>query len=341
MPEAIIARTVERSSETVFTLTRAKGCEMESLAGIFVGIDVSKTWLDVAVHEQAVCFRVGNDASGMAELVQCLQAMKPTLVVLEATGGFEMLVVAELAHADMPVVVMNPRRVRAFARSIGRLAKTDKLDAKLLAHFAFAVRPEPRALPSEAEERLAALVTRRRQLVNMLTVEKNRLQTGCSEMQRDIQEHINWLKANLAKLDKSIRQFVEDMPVWKEKDAILRSVPGVGSVTSNTLLAMLPELGKLNRQEIAALVGVAPVNKDSGKKQGKRRVYGGRASVRSVLYMAALAAKKFNPVIQKFYERLLKAGKEKKVALTACMRKLLVILNAMMRTNQPWRTQAA
>ncbi len=310
---------------------------MESTAGIFVGIDVSKAWLDVAVHEGTTCFRLGNDAPGIAELIQRLEEMKVALVVLEATGGFEALAVAELAHADIPVVIINPRRVRAFARSTGRLAKTDKLDAKLLAHFAFAVRPEPRSLPSEAEERLTGLMTRRRQIVDMLTIEKNRLQTVRAEMREDIESHIGWLKANLAKLDKDIRQFVADTPAWKEKDAILRSVPGVGTVTSNTLLAMLPELGKLNRQQIAALVGVAPVNKDSGKKQGKRRVYGGRASVRSVLYMAALAAKKFNPVIRRFYERLLKQGKEKKVALTACMRKLLVILNAMLRTNQAWR----
>jgi transposase len=313
---------------------------MENTAEIFVGIDVSKAWLDVAVHRSDTCFRVGNDDQGIGELVERLQKERPTLVVLEATGGFEMQVAAELAQANLPVVITNPRRVRAFARSTGRLAKTDKLDAQLLAHFAFAVRPEPRSLPSEAEEHLTGLMTRRRQMVDMLTVEKNRLQTVRTEMRDDIEEHIGWLKVKLAKLDQEIREFVEDTPAWKEKDAILQSVPGVGSVTSHTLLAMLPELGKLNRQEIAALVGVAPVNKDSGKKQGKRRVYGGRATVRSVLYMAALAAKKFNPVIRKFYERLLKQGKEKKVALTACMRKLLVILNAMMRTNQAWRLQA-
>jgi len=261
--------------------------------------------------------------------------------LLEATGGFEMLLVAKLANAGLPVVVSNPRRVRAFARSTGRLAKTDKLDAKLLAHFAAAVRPPVRTLPSEEEEQLTGLLARRRQIVDMLTVEKNRLHTVRPALRSDIEEHIAWLQEKLSKLDEEIDQFVQATPLWKEKDAILRSVPGVGRVTSTTLLGMLPELGKLNRQQIAALVGVAPVNKDSGRKQGKRRVYGGRADVRSVLYMAALAASKFNPVIKKFYERLIKQGKEKKVALTACMRKLLVILNVMMRTLEPWRTQAA
>ena len=314
---------------------------MAETAGIFVGIDVSKLWLDIAVHESETNWRVGNDDSGIAGLVKRLKQMKPTLVVLEATGGYEMLVVAELAHANLPVVVTNPRKVRAFARSTGKLAKTDKLDAKLLAHFAAAIRPTVRPMPSEEEEQLTGLLVRRRQLVDMLTVEKNRLHTVRPALRCDIEEHIDWLESKLAKMDEEIDQFVKKTSWWKEKDAILRSAPGVGRVTSCTLLAMLPELGTLNRQEIAALVGVAPVNKDSGRKQGKRRVYGGRATVRSVLYMAALAAKKYNPVIRIFYERLIKLGKEKKVALTACMRKLLVILNAMMRTNQPWRTQTA
>jgi transposase len=339
VPEDIIARTVERSREAVFTLTRAEGAEMASAAEIFVGIDVSKIWLDVAVHERETFFRVSNEEHDIAKLVMWLKATEPALVVLEATGGFEKMVVFELSRADLPVVVTNPRRVRAFARSTGRLAKTDKLDARLLAHFGFAVRPEPRALPDENEERLTGLLTRRRQIVDMLTVEKNRLQTVRVEMQADIEEHIRWLQEKLAKLDEAIKQFVDSEPAWKEKDTILQSVPGVGPVTASTLLAMLPELGKLNRQQIAALVGVAPVNKDSGRKQGKRRVYGGRAAVRSVLYMAALSARKFNPVIREFYDRLIKQGKEKKVALTACMRKLLVILNAMLRENQSWQLQ--
>lgn len=312
---------------------------MAETAGIFVGIDVSKTWLDIAVHEATETWRAGNDDEGIANLVKRLKQLKPTLVVLEATGGYEMQLVAELAHASLPIVVTNPRKVRAFARSTGKLAKTDKLDAKLLAHFAAAIRPAVRSLPSEEEEQLTGLLVRRRQLVDMLTVEKNRLHTVRPALRDDIKEHIAWLQAKLSKMDEEIDQFIKKSTLWKEKDAILRSTPGVGRVTSCTLLAMLPELGTLNRQEIAALVGVAPVNKDSGRKQGKRRVYGGRATVRSVLYMAALSAKRCNPRIKEFYEGLLRRGKEKKVALTACMRKLIVILNAMMRLNQPWRTE--
>ena len=312
---------------------------MKKAVEIFVGIDVSKVWLDVAVHEREEDFRAGNEDAGIANLVQRMKELKPTLIVIEPTGGFEKLVVAELTHAGLAVVVVNAKRVRDFARATGRLAKTDKLDAKVLAHFAAAIRPALRSLHSEEEEQLTALLTRRRQVVDMLTVEKNRLVTVRAKMRTDIEDHIQWLTNSLKDLDKEIEDFVEDTPVWKEKDALLQSVPGVGPVTSATMLGMLPELGKLNRQQIAALVGVAPVNKDSGKKQGKRRVYGGRADVRSVLYMAALSAKKFNPVIREFYERLIKQGKEKKVALTACMRKLLVILNAMMRTDQHWRSQ--
>jgi transposase len=341
VPEQIIARTVERSLEAVSKLIWAKGEEMEKVAEIFVGIDISKSWLDIAVHEREEVFRVGNDDEGIVKLVKWMKEMKPELIVLEPTGGFEMLVVAELTHAGLPVVVVNAKRVRDFARATGRLAKTDKLDAKVLAHFAKAIRPAVRGLRSAEEEQLTALLTRRRQILNMLTVEKNRLVTVRAKMRTDIEVHIHWLSSNLQELNEEIETILATSPIWKEKDAILQSVPGVGPVTSATMLGMLPELGKLNRQEIAALVGVAPVNRDSGRKHGKRRVYGGRADVRSVLYMAALAAKKFNPVIRKFYERLINQGKEKKVALTACMRKLLVILNVMMRTNQPWRTQPA
>ena len=313
---------------------------MAETAGIFVGIDISKTWLDIAVHESEETWRVGNDDVGIAGLVKRLKQARPILIVLEATGGYEMQLVAQLAQAKLPVVVTNPRKVRAFARSTGKLAKTDKLDAKLLAHFAAAIRPAVRPLPSEEEEQLTGLLVRRRQVVDMLTVEKNRLHTVRAALRGDIKEHIAWLQDKLTKLDGEIDQFVKMTSVWKEKDSILQSTPGVGRVTSCTLLAMLPELGTLNRQEIAALVGVAPVNKDSGRNQGKRRVYGGRATVRSVLYMAALAAKRYNPRIKKFYDELIRRGKEKKVALTACMRKLIVILNAMLRTNQPWRVES-
>jgi transposase len=308
---------------------------------IFVGIDVSKKWLDVAVHEPAEGFRVSNDESGIASLVKRLKKLKPRLIVVEATGGFEMLVVAELSRAGLSVAVVNAKRVRDFAKATGQIAKTDKLDAKVLAHFAAAVRPTVRRLRTDEEEQLTALLTRRRQVLEMLTIEKNRLVTVRTKRRADIEAHIRWLSKSLKELDKEIEEFVENSPIWKEKDALLQSVPGVGPVTSATMLGMLPELGELNRQQIAALVGVAPMNKDSGKKQGKRRVFGGRAAVRSVLYMAALSAKKFNPLIRKFYERLIKHGKEKKVALTACMRKLLVILNAMMHSQQPWRTLTA
>ena len=222
-----------------------------------------------------------------------------------------------------------------------QIAKTDKLDARVLAHFAAAIRPEVRSLRNEAEEQLTALLTRRRQVLDMLTVEKNRLVSVRAKMRSDLEAHIHWLSNNLKELDQQIEEFVKGSPLWKEKDALLQSVPGVGPVTSATMLGMLPELGLLNRQEIAALVGVAPMNKDTGNKQGKRSIYGGRAEVRSVLYMAALSAKKHNPFIRTFYARLIQHGKEKKVALTACMRKLLVILNAMLRTNQPWRSQTA
>ena len=312
---------------------------MADPAGIFVGIDVSKARLDVAVHEPAQSWSADNRDRGIAELVQRLQSLAPALIVLEATGGFELPLVAELMHARLPVRVSNPRRVREFARATGQLAKTDRLDAKVLAAMAALLRPEPRPLPSEAEEQLTALLTRRRQILEMLTVEKNRLHTVRASMRRDIEEHIAWLTEKLAKLDEAIDQFVQSSSLWKEKDAILQSAPGVGRVTSSTLLGMLPELGTLNRQEIAALVGVAPLNRDSGRKRGKRRVFGGRAGVRRVLYMAALAATHCNPKIKKFYEHLLKQGKEKKVALTACMRKLLVILNAMVHAMQPWRTE--
>jgi transposase len=314
---------------------------MKKTVEIFVGIDISKAWLDVAVHEGEEAFRANNTDEGIASLVKRLKKLKPTLIVLEPTGGFEKLVMAELTHASLPAVVVNAKRVRDFARATGRFAKTDELDAKVLAHFAAAVRPPVRDLRSEEEEQLTALLTRRKQVLDMLTMEKNRLGTVRAKMRSAIEAHIQWLSKSLKDLDKEIEDFVESTSLWKEKDTLLQSVPGVGPVTSATMLGMLPELGLLNRQEIAALVGVAPVNRDSGKKQGRRRVYGGRADVRSVLYMAALVAKKFNPVIRKFYERLIQHGKEKKVALTACMRKLLVILNAMMHSNQPWRIQAA
>jgi len=306
-------------------------------AEIFIGIDVSKHKLDIAVWETGEYWVESNHEEGFASLMEKLKAMNPALIVLEATGGLELPLVYELAYAKLPVAVVNPKRIRDFAKSIGQLAKTDKLDARIIAHFAYAVRPEVRKLQSEEDERLTALITRRRQVIEMLTAEKNRLHSARLGMKERVEKHIGWLNEELDGLDQEIHDYIQQSPVWKEKNDILRGVPGVGPVTGATLLACLPELGELNRQEIAALVGVAPVNKDSGKKRGKRRVFGGRAVVRSVLYMAALSAAHHNPRISGFYERLLRRGKEKKVALTACMRKLLVILNTMIKNKTQWR----
>jgi len=305
----------------------------------FVGIDVSKLYLDVACWRSKEYRRFGNDPKGILDLIEWINTQTTELVVLEATGGLELPLVAELAYAKLRVAVVNPRRIREFARSIGQLAKTDKLDARVIAHFGAATHPEARKLPTEDEEKLTALITRRRQLIEMLTAERNRLYSARFAMQERIETHIAWLEKELHDLDDGITKSIHQSPIWKEKDKLLRSVPGIGPVTSATILAMLPELGTINRQKIAALVGVAPVNKDSGKRQKKRRVFGGRASVRSVLYMAALSASKFNPRIKAFYEHLLRMGKEKKVALTACMRKLLVILNAILHHQQVFAPQ--
>jgi transposase len=306
---------------------------------VFVGIDVGQAFLEVASYGDESEWRVGNDGDGIAGLVPRLQALSPSIIVVEATGGMELPLVASLAAAGVPVAVVNPTRVRQFARATGKLAKTDKLDARVLAHFAQAVRPLVRPLRSEEEEHLSALVTRRRQVIVMLTAEKNRLVTTRAALRKRVERHIEWLEEELASLDHEISSFIASDPQCEAKDSLLRSVPGVGPVTAATILAELPELGSLNRQKIAALVGVAPVNRDSGKKHGKRRVFGGRASVRRTLYMAALSATKFNPIIKVFYQRLLSRGKEKKVALTACMRKLLVILNAMVARHTHWQPE--
>lgn len=313
---------------------------MSNASECFIGIDVSKAQLDVAIYDPASTWQAPNTDSGIRDLVQHVQSLHPTLVVLEATGGYELRLVAELAAAHQPVAVTNPRRVRAFARSTGQYAKTDKLDARLLARFGAVLRPEPRPLPTEAEDHLTALLTRRQQLIEMLTVEKNRRPTLRPTMRADLDEHLAFLTERLKKLEAEIDEFIQGTPLWKDKDELLQSVPGVGRVTACTLVAQLPELGTLDRQAIAALVGVAPVNKDSGRKTGKRHIYGGRAPVRSTLYMAALSATKHNPTIKRFYERLLARGKEKKVALTACMRKLLVILNAILRSKRAWSAPA-
>jgi transposase len=308
---------------------------------VFIGIDVSKAQLDVALRPTDDCWHVNNEESGIARLVERLRTIQPTLIVLEATGGLEVPVTGALAEAGLPVVVVNPRHARDFAKATGRLAKTDTLDARGLAHFAEAVRPTPRPLPEAQAQALSALLTRRRQLVQMLTAERRRLQTAPRQIRADIQAHITWLTRRLARTDDDVAAAIHASPLWRAKDEILQSTPGVGPLLSRTLVAGVPELGVLNRQEIAALIGVAPFNRDSGTVRGKRAVWGGRAQVRAVLYMSTLAAVRHNPVLKAFYERLRAVGKAPKVALTACMRKLLTILNAMLKHRTPWHENYA
>jgi transposase len=303
---------------------------------MYVGIDVSKEMLDVVTEPAGESWRVRNTMEDVGELARRLAPQQPTLIVLEATGGFEATVAAVLATAGLPVAIVNPRQVRDFARSVGRLAKTDRLDAQVLARFAEAVRPTPRALPDAAARRLSALCGRRRQLIEMLTAEQNRLPRADPAVRPSVEAHIRWLRQQLTHLDDELGNAVRESPIWRRKDELLRSVRGVGPVLSTTLLAELPELGTLTRKQIAALVGVAPLNRDSGTFRGKRVTWGGRAPVRRVLYMAALVGTRCNPVLRAFYARLLAAGKPKKVALTACMRKLLVTLNAMLRDGTAW-----
>ena len=304
----------------------------------FVGIDVSKAQVDVAVRPTGQRWVVSYDETGIKELVSQMVDLGPAMVLLEATGGLELPLVAALAAAALPVVVVNPRQVRDFARATGTLAKTDALDAAVLAHFADAIRPEVRPLRDAESQVLNSLTARRRQVLTMLVSEKNRLGTAISAVRPRIEAHIAWLEQELSDLDQELRQSLRRSPVWREKDDLLRTVPGVGEQLSLTLLADLPELGTLDRRQIAALVGVAPFNRDSGTLRGRRAVWGGRSSrVRGVLYMGTLTATRFNPVISDFYPRLLAAGKPKKVALVACMRKLLTILNAMVKNNSTWR----
>ena len=307
----------------------------------FVGIDVSKATLDIASLPDAETWIVTKDDPGLAELVPRLAALHPTLVVLEATGGFESAAVAALAKRGLPVVVVNPRQVRDFAKSIGRLAKTDAIDAGVLALFGDRLRPAVRPLPDAALQLLEALLTRRRQLLDMLQAEKNRLGFARGLVQRDITTHIRWLEKRVADVDGDLAQAIAASPLYRAQEQLLRSVPGVGRVTAMTLLGKLPELGRLSRHEVAALVGVAPLNRDSGKRRGKRFVWGGRAPVRAVLYMAALVGVKHNPILRTFSTRRCAAGKVFKVAITACMRKLLTILNAMVRAQHPWDPRIA
>jgi len=310
-------------------------------AGGFVGIDVAKAELEVVVRPSGARWTVTNNPVGLAQLQERLQASAPSLIVLEATGGYEVAVVAALATAALPVVVLNARQVRDFARATGRLAKTDAIDAGVLAHFAEVVRPPVRPLPDAMTQSLQAWLMRRRQLVEMLLAEEQRRSRAPRPIQRQIDQHVRWLRAQLGAVEKDLAQTLRESPVWREKDNLLRSVPGVGPVLTTTLLGDVPELGQLNRKQIAALIGVAPLNRDSGTYRGRRAVWGGRARVRATLYMATLTAARYNPVIRAFYERLVAAGKPKKVALTACMRKLLTILNAMIARRTAWKPPAA
>jgi transposase len=308
----------------------------------FIGIDVCKELLEVAAHERDYQFRCPNKPPAFAALIAELVALRPALIVLEATGGWEIRVTAALHAAGLPVVVINPRQVRDFAKAVGQLAKTDRLDARVLAHFAAAIKPPLRALQSQKEQELDALSGRRRQLIEMLTAEKNRHGSAVTDtVRKEIKEHIDWLEGRIDELDEQLQGLLKCSSVWRTKDDILQSVPGIGPVVSVSLLAELPELGTLNRHQISKLVGVAPLNRDSGPQRGTRHIYGGRARVRSMLYMATLSATRFNPVIKEFYLRLLAKHKPFKVAITACMRRLLVIINVMVRDSVTWKFEQA
>lgn len=302
----------------------------------FIGIDVGKEKLDVAIWGDSKSWQTDNNEEGIKQLLEWVRSFSESLVVIEATGGLEMKAVTALMLAGISVSVANPTRVRAYAKAIGQLAKTDVIDAQMIAQYAATIQPEPQQVKNEQEMTLSALVTRRKQLVEMQTAEKCRLSTAPSRIKENILEHISWLKKEIVTLDDVISQMICSHPAWKEKASRLATVPGVGFITTSTLLADLPELGTVNRQKIAALAGLAPYNRDSGRKTGRRRIFGGRSSVRRVLYMAALSGTINNPVIKTFYQRLVDQGKPKKVALTACMRKLLTILNAMARDELDW-----
>jgi transposase len=305
----------------------------------FVGIDVSKDHLDVHVRPTGDSFRVRYDDAGLVTLVEHLRPVAPAVLVLEATGGYEVTVVATLARAALPVAVVNPRQIRAFARATGQLAKTDTLDARILALFAEAVRPAARPVPNEQADALGELIARRRQLVDMLGAEHNRRRLlRDRRLQRHLDAHIAWLEEALRRLDQDLTTLIRSTPVWRETDDLLRSVPGIGPVTAGTLIADLPELGRLDRRRIAALAGLAPIARDSGAFRGRRMIMGGRPHIRRVLYMATLTAIKHNPAIRAFHRRLVTAGRPGKVALTAAMRKLLTILNAMLRDRRPWHS---
>ena len=304
---------------------------------VFVGVDVSKDNLDVAIGAQKEIITFANDQKGVDSLVKRLKRIDAQLTVFESTGGYELLAASCLAEAGLAVVIVNPRQVRNFAKATGILAKTDAIDARLIARFAQAVKPEVRQLKDRQTSELTALVTRRRQIIEMIVAEKNRLRLANKRNKKDIEDHIRWLKKRLDKIETDIGKMIQSSPIWRCKDDILQSVPGIGPVTSARLICDLPELGVLNAKKIAMLVGLAPLNCDSGKYRGRRRIWGGRAAVRSGLYMATMAAIRCNPAIKGFYQRLMAAGKCHKVAATACMRKLLIIVNAMLRDQTLWQ----
>lgn len=302
----------------------------------FIGIDISKNTLDAADYMTQETWQTANNEEGIASLVESLFSLNPPLIVLEATGGLEIPLASALAMGRLPVAVVNPRQVRDFAKATGKLAKTDVIDSLVLAHFASAIRPEARKIKDVESLKLSALVTRRRQLIEMLTKEKTRLKQASKWTCEDIKEHIESLKKRLYKIDGDLSMAIRDSPVWHERDLIIQSLPGAGPILSVSLLAGVPELGTLNRRQVAALIGVAPLNRDSGKFRGRRCIWGGRANVRAVLYMAAVTAIQCNPLIRSFYTRLIEKGKPFKIAITACMRKLLTILNTMIKTKTLW-----
>lgn len=305
---------------------------------IFIGIDVAKDRLDVHVLPSGEAFAVARDSEGVATLADRLGSLNPTLIVLEATGGFETLVAGALAAAQLPLAVVNPRQIRDFARAVGQLAKTDALDAKIIALFAERVHPEPRPLPDDQTRALAELVARRRQIVEMMTAERNRRRMLTSRrLLKSVDRLLAALQKELSELEADLDDIIRGTPAWRDAEDLLTSVPGVGDKLARTLIADLPELGRLDRKQIAALVGVAPINRDSGAMRGKRTTWAGRAKVRAVLYMGALVASRHNATLKSFYQRLLAAGKPKKLALTAVMRKLLTILNAILRDRAPWQ----
>jgi transposase len=310
-------------------------------APLWIGIDVAKDQLDIAIGAAGETWSLPNDDEGIRSLVEDLRSRSCGLIVLEATGGFEIAVVIALAAAGLPVVVANPRQVRNFARATGQLAKTDRLDARILALFAERVRPEVRALSDDAARLLDALLTRRRQISGMIVAERNRQAFAPAPLKKSVEKHIRWLHRELDGVDGDLTTAIQASPVWRAKEALYRGVPGIGPVISRTLIADLPELGRLNHREIASLVGLAPMARDSGKMKGKRMVFGGRASVRGALYMAAVVGARHNPVIRAFYQRLRERGKPPKLALIACAHKLLTILNSMARTGEAWRTEHA